>query len=174
MTQHPIPYIEFLAHFNGSRDYFECHEVLEEYWKDIDPGNRDSHWVGLIQIAVGMYHYRRDNLNGAGRMIRKGTENLKRHRSVMRDLGLDESRLFSILSETEESIAKEMPYRSVSLPIQDPDLLRSVQQWCTHNGYGWSLPSDLTDHELIHRHSRRDRSQVIQEREEALLRKKRN
>ncbi|MHC8522431.1 DUF309 domain-containing protein [Rossellomorea sp. H39__3] len=116
MTQHPTPYIEFLAHFNGSRDYFECHEVLEEYWKETDPGNRDSHWVGLIQIAVGMYHFRRQNLKGAKRMIRKGTENLKCHRPVMTRLGLDESRLFSILAETEERIREEMPYRSVSLP----------------------------------------------------------
>ncbi len=51
-------YIEYLAHFHGTRDYFECHEVLEEHWKAVDPKNRSSVWVLLIQIAVSMYHAR--------------------------------------------------------------------------------------------------------------------
>lgn len=30
---YPEAYIEYLAEFHGSRDYFECHELLEEHWK---------------------------------------------------------------------------------------------------------------------------------------------
>ena len=26
-------YIDYLVHFHGDRDYFECHELLEEHWK---------------------------------------------------------------------------------------------------------------------------------------------
>ncbi|PAD68333.1 hypothetical protein CHH83_14265, partial [Bacillus sp. 7586-K] len=26
-------YIDFLVHFHCDRDYFECHEILEEHWK---------------------------------------------------------------------------------------------------------------------------------------------
>ena len=26
----PLKYIDFLVHFHGDRDYFECHEILEE------------------------------------------------------------------------------------------------------------------------------------------------
>ncbi|MEH7501602.1 DUF309 domain-containing protein, partial [Neobacillus drentensis] len=28
---YPTEYIQFLAHFHGDRDYFECHELLEDY-----------------------------------------------------------------------------------------------------------------------------------------------
>ena len=58
----PQKYIEYLVHFHGDRDYFECHEILEEYWKKIDNGNKESIWVGLIQLAVANYHHRRKNL----------------------------------------------------------------------------------------------------------------
>ena len=30
---YPTEYIQFLIHFHGDYDYFECHEILEEYWK---------------------------------------------------------------------------------------------------------------------------------------------
>ncbi|MER2115318.1 MAG: DUF309 domain-containing protein, partial [Solibacillus isronensis] len=33
---HPL-FIDYCAYFNGNNDYFECHEVLEEYWKEIAP-----------------------------------------------------------------------------------------------------------------------------------------
>ena len=34
---YPEAYIEYLMYFHGNRDYFECHEVLEEYWKEVSP-----------------------------------------------------------------------------------------------------------------------------------------
>lgn len=30
---YPTEYIQFLIHFHGDYDYFECHEILEGYWK---------------------------------------------------------------------------------------------------------------------------------------------
>ena len=29
---HPL-FVNFIVYFNSNQDYFECHEVLEEYWK---------------------------------------------------------------------------------------------------------------------------------------------
>ena len=34
MTQYPEAYTDYLCYFHGARDYFECHEVMEEYWKE--------------------------------------------------------------------------------------------------------------------------------------------
>ena len=73
---YPKAYILYLVHFHGDRDYFECHEILEEHWKEMDPKDRMSHWVGLIQIAVAVYHERRENRQGAIRTLTKATNNL--------------------------------------------------------------------------------------------------
>ncbi len=67
---YPTEYIQFLIHFHGDYDYFECHEILEEYWKTKPRGNRDDYLVGLIQVAVSLYHQRRTNWNGATKMMK--------------------------------------------------------------------------------------------------------
>ena len=74
LLNYPEDYLSFLVHFHGTRDYFECHEILEEYWKETAPKERDSHWVGLIQIAVALYHERRGNKQGATRTLTKAIE----------------------------------------------------------------------------------------------------
>ena len=68
---HPL-FIDYITYFNGNHDYFECHEVLEEYWKDVAPGDKCHPLVGYVQIATGMYHWRRGNVNGAARIFKKG------------------------------------------------------------------------------------------------------
>lgn len=35
-TLYPTAYIKYLFHFHTDRDYFECHELLEEHWKQYD------------------------------------------------------------------------------------------------------------------------------------------
>ncbi|MCA1054698.1 DUF309 domain-containing protein [Rossellomorea aquimaris] len=170
---YPDPYVEYLVYFHGNRDYFECHEVLEEYWKEVDPGNRSSHWVGFIQIAVGLYHYRRDNVRGAKRMITKAITNLKEKQQHVMNLGLDHSSLISILESILDSIDRSLPYKSIDLPITDPLLIKKAVALSEAKGYEWCLPSDLSNMKLIHRHSMRDRSDVITERQNALKKKKR-
>ena len=27
-------FVKFIVYFNENQDFFECHEVLEEYWKE--------------------------------------------------------------------------------------------------------------------------------------------
>lgn len=78
---YPDAYIQFLVHFHGDRDYFECHEILEEYWKETIKGDKQSIWVGLIMLAVSNYHFRRNNNSGAQRTLQKAIsifENKKR------------------------------------------------------------------------------------------------
>ncbi|RKJ17377.1 DUF309 domain-containing protein, partial [Butyricicoccus sp. 1XD8-22] len=55
---HPL-FVQYFTYFNGNKDYFECHEVLEEYWKILAPGDKKHPLVGYIQLATGMYHWRR-------------------------------------------------------------------------------------------------------------------
>ncbi|CAH0345603.1 DUF309 domain-containing protein [Bacillus sp. CECT 9360] len=165
---YPEPYITYLLHFHGDRDYFECHEVLEEYWKEVAPGERESHWVGLIQIAVAFYHYRRINFKGALTTMKKAVSNLKKKRDEITDLGLDHNRLISILEKSIKAIDGHIPYQSVVLPIADPALIEQCETDCKDRGFIWCAVSNMDDQMLIHRHSLRDRTEVIMERKRQL------
>jgi uncharacterized protein len=169
---YPEAYIEFLMYFHGNRDYFECHEVLEEYWKEVDPKNRTSHWVGLIQIAVGFYHYRRGNLAGSGRTLQKAIKNIEMNQNELTQLGIHSKKLQDMLTDTSHQISQGQPYQSINLPLTDDSLVDQVQAVCEENGYIWCSPSDLSNTGLVHRHSLRDRSEVITERNNALRKKR--
>jgi uncharacterized protein len=158
---YPEAYLKFLTHFHGDRDYFECHEVLEEYWKEIDPGNRKSVWVGLIQVAVGFYHFRRENRNGAYRMISKGKKLLGDHSQCLVTLGIDPQKLQEVLEDTLIDINSEAMYESIDLP-----LIKELQQVCLSERN--SRTREEVPEILIHRHKLRDRSEVIKSRETAL------
>jgi len=55
--------------FNAG-EYFECHEVLELAWTP-EHGPRRLFLQSLIHVAVGFYHWRKDNPLGACRQLRK-------------------------------------------------------------------------------------------------------
>jgi uncharacterized protein len=169
---YPKAYVEFLMYFHGNRDYFECHEVLEEYWKEVDPKNRTSQWVGLIQVAVGFYHYRRGNLAGAGRTFQKAIKNIELNQKELTQLGIHSKKFQDMLMDTTHQISQEQPYQSIIIPLTDVSLVDQVQARCKENGYIWCSPSDLSNTSLVHRHSRRDRSEVITERKNALRKKR--
>ena len=169
---YPQPYLLYLIYFHGNRDYFECHEVLEEYWKEVDPKNRSSHWVGLIQIAVSLYHYRRKNVTGASKTLDKALKNINTNTSELEQLGLDGNKLKELLFDMKERLVSNQPYESINLPISDPTLINQAQSLCSQQGYTWCSPSDLSNKQLIHRHSLRDRTSVIIERKNALRKRK--
>lgn len=167
-------YLSFLVHFHGTRDYFECHEILEEYWKETAPKERDSHWVGLIQIAVALYHDRRGNKKGAARTLSKALANLHLKKAELLKLGLDPERLFKLLEDTHERMLSQKPYKSINLPISDQRLIEKCQSMCSQEGFIWGADSDMTNASIVDKHLMRDRSDVISERARQLsLRKTR-
>ena len=165
---YPKEYISFLVEFHGTRDYFECHEILEEYWKETAPGERDSHWVGLIQLAVALYHFRRGNTAGAAKTIRKACEIFQAKRPEIQALGLDDQKLLTAAGEIEDRIKNGLPYVSPNLPITDSSLKSACGMACEKAGLEWGLPSDPANTFLVNRHRMRDRSEVIKERKRQL------
>ncbi|MBB3867297.1 DUF309 domain-containing protein [Parageobacillus toebii NBRC 107807] len=160
---YPDAYIRYLIHFHTDRDYFECHEILEEHWK------KDGYkkvWVVLIQIAVALYHHRRGNSQGALRMMRKALSLLQKEQKAVRELGLDEQRLAKQLEHYIERIAQNKAYKSIELPVCDETLRKMCQAICDERGISWGKASDMSDVFLIHKHKLRDRSDVIAAREE--------
>ena len=73
--QYPELYREGIRLFN-ERDFFECHDVLEELWTGTHTEER-RFLQGLIQAAVGLYHFGNGNLGGARKMYRAAVDKLK-------------------------------------------------------------------------------------------------
>ncbi len=57
------------------REFFECHEVLEEAWTP-ERGPRRLFLQAVIHIAVGCYQIQRGNTAGAIGQLRKGLRKL--------------------------------------------------------------------------------------------------
>jgi uncharacterized protein len=168
----PMAFIQYLVHFHGDRDYFECHEVLEEYWKEVDPGNKESIWVGFIQLAVSSYHYRRGNFSGALRTHNKSAEILNEQHQNCTDLGINHPELMKLMDERKARIVSQKPYRSIYLPINNQDMLTQCMKECERQNLVWGKVSNPLDGNLVHKHSTRDRSEVILERKKAIEERK--
>ncbi|GAA3400801.1 DUF309 domain-containing protein [Paenibacillus hodogayensis] len=74
MFGYDMLYVEFLYYFNVERDYFECHEVMEELW--MEEGRNPLH-QGLLQVAVALYHHRNGNVGGAIKLFDQAIEKLQ-------------------------------------------------------------------------------------------------
>jgi predicted metal-dependent hydrolase len=170
---YPSAYLDYLIYFHVERDYFECHEVLEEYWKEHDPKNRTSHWVGLIQIAVGLYHHRRGNLNGASRMYDKAIKILAKNKASLSELGLDGTELVRrLVHQKDLATSTNGAFADIDLPLKKDDVLISCQKRCQKLGINWNPQKKIKNEDIIHKHILRDRSDVISERARQLALKK--
>ncbi|MBB6444754.1 DUF309 domain-containing protein [Bacillus benzoevorans] len=165
---YPQEYIEFLVHFHGNRDYFECHEILEEYWKRTDLDHKQSIWVGFIQLAVAQYHYRRGNLKGAFKTLQKSLQIFLLDQAAVSRLGIDHAALTQQLKELLQKIEQHQSYESICLPILSYDLRKKCMQRSRELNMVWGSRSDVSDSALVHRHKERDRTQVIEERNLAI------
>lgn len=165
------PYIDYLAEFHGSRDYFECHELLEDHWKQTG-GGRNSVWVCLIQAAVGLYHYRRGNVAGAGKLTGKALAGAASNMGKLEALGIDSRIFIALLTERMENIRAHVPYRAESLPIADQLLLELAEKRCRELGYTWGWTEDSENWDLVHRHHTRNRNGVVLERKRMLAAKR--
>jgi predicted metal-dependent hydrolase len=167
----PQAYIDYLVHFHGDRDYFECHEILEEYWKKVDDRNKHSIWVGLIQLAVANYHHRRGNFTGSSRTYQKSLSILSLYEDALRSLKIDAPLLLKIIQQRLLQTQENQAYTSMNIPLISQDLIAQCIKRCEEFHFIWASESDLTNVHLVHRHKKRDRSQVVNERLESLQQK---
>jgi len=78
-------YLAGILFFN-ERDFFEAHEVWEDLWSE-SHGNERRFYQGLIQAAVGLYHFSGGNLGGAVKLYRSSRDYMEPCGSPF--LGLD-------------------------------------------------------------------------------------
>jgi len=78
-------YLAGILLFNA-RDFFEAHDVWEELWSDCR-GPEQRFYQGLIQAAVGLFHYSGGNVRGAAKLYRTSRAYMEPYGSPY--LGLD-------------------------------------------------------------------------------------
>ncbi len=67
-------FLRGIALFNQA-DFFECHEVLEDAWRDAPEPER-KFLQALIQTAVAFHHHSRGNSVGARSLLERAHRNL--------------------------------------------------------------------------------------------------
>ncbi|CCQ92887.1 conserved hypothetical protein [[Clostridium] ultunense Esp] len=123
---YPKPYLNYLFHFFCTRDYFECHEIMEEYWKSV--GKKRDVWLALIQLAVSLYHHRRGNFSGSVKML-DSCYTLCRNISFS-ETGIDQQGFLVLLREKLEEMKRGEAYRPFHIPFSDPSLLKEIYLHC--------------------------------------------
>lgn len=78
----PDQYYLFFEKFND-REFYECHDLLEEIWME-DKTNKFLQ--GLLQMAVGIYHFECGNIKGARWMFANAQKYLSRYTPTHWDL----------------------------------------------------------------------------------------
>jgi predicted metal-dependent hydrolase len=154
---HPL-FLQFVLYFNEHQDYFECHEVLEEYWKSVSPNDKSHALTAWILLSTGMYHWRRGNLMGAERSLQNAQKRFAMHPESEYYTGIHMEDMLSHLKDSIEMIHVSKEFKPFTLTILSHEFKLLVQKQ--------QMPVALTGEELIHKHMRRDRSEILKAREE--------
>ena len=155
-------FVKFIVYFNENQDFFECHEVLEEYWKLFPDRTKEHPLVGYILLSTAMYHWRRGNTVGAGRTILKSISRLQRisvDHPCFSD-GINIENLVKNATIASQQIKKEQPFSTFSIEVTSTKIQSLIKEITPSMDL---LPSG-TD-EVIHKHMLRDRSDILNERE---------
>ncbi|WP_096434799.1 DUF309 domain-containing protein [Alteribacter populi] len=167
---YPKAYLEYLVYFQGERDLFECHEVMEEYWKQ----EKDPQWLALIQLSVSLYHHRQENFRGASRLLEKVIDMVENDRKRYEKLGIRVAPFVKQLYDRQKAINNLHPYTSFNIPLADATLEEECKKRCMEQGLSWCAMENAhnRDEYLIYKHRKRDRSEVVLARQESLLNKR--
>ena len=76
MSTHSATFEDAVRLFN-QRQFFECHEVLEDLWRPLPKGEEKRFLQGMLQVGVGFHHLEQGNYTGAKNLLNEGVEKLK-------------------------------------------------------------------------------------------------
>lgn len=71
----PGQLLQGIREFNN-REWFECHETVEDLWIGAEGEVRDF-YQGIIQLAVALHHWRNGNFGGAVSLLKGGAGYLR-------------------------------------------------------------------------------------------------
>lgn len=162
---YPFEYKLFLAHFHGTRDFFECHEILEEFWID---QNKETRWLALIQLAVAIYHERQENIRGSHKLYRKVQMHMLMEPELFNDLSIDKEILSLQIENRLKTLENNGRYEPFNLPVLDEELLMECRNITASWNAEWKYNDQNAPDTLRFKHRLRDRSQVIADRKSSL------
>lgn len=157
----------FYFQFHTEQHYFLCHDILEEAWKENPHFNKNDAIVSLILFSTGCYHYRRGNLIGAKRSFIKALSVINAV-NIKPDLGLDITTYKSLVQNMIDNVGQEQPFVPVHLPLNTAFEQQIIQQFPNYI----VTPYVIDDDYIVHHHIKRDRSEVIAARKQALQQRK--
>lgn len=122
---YPAQYLRFIELFN-QKEYYECHDLLEEIWME-DKSNKFLQ--GLLQMAVGLYHFSGGNIKGARWMFGNSKKYLAPYAPCHWDLDVDTVLAYlddclAALPEADAipyTDAKKMPFPILRLRLDPAD-----------------------------------------------------
>lgn len=156
-------FVKFIVYFNQNQDFFECHEVLEEYWNEIPNRTKEHPLTAYILLATGLYHWRRKNHSGALRTLKKASQKMGEMPAQYPSFteGIDFNTLFKNVQNAIQSIERKESFIPFAIGITSHKLKTLVKA-------AEPLMNLLPENSemLIHKHKLRDRSDIIQLRDE--------
>lgn len=78
---------EAIEQFN-TQEFYACHDTLEALWMEAIEPDR-TFYQGLLQIAVGLYHFSTGNQRGAMILLGEGMGRLQSYRPDYGGVALD-------------------------------------------------------------------------------------
>jgi predicted metal-dependent hydrolase len=127
-----------IEQFND-QDFYGCHDTLEALWMEAIEPDR-TFYQGLLQIAVGLYHFRNQNWRGAAILLGEGRGRLESYRPAYENIDLN-----ALLTSAQDWLAW-MQRHSDSSPapknpaINDPSILANLPQTIASDSLGLQLP----------------------------------
>lgn len=146
-------YLDYLYEFHMARDYFECHEVMESYWKEqASYPSKTTAEVALLQLSVGLYHWRRGNFSGALYELKRVVENLEHSLKDLVEVydlvGLD---FAEDMSDLVYLVDTRQDYYDYNLPLGE-HVLSAYCESFELSKHNWQAPSPMEDDAIIHHH----------------------
>jgi len=150
-------FVAFLKHFNETFDYFECHELLEDYWKEVSPRQKNHALTALILLATSMYHWRRGNYSGAIKTMKSSLKRMEETKNSPFFENFNYQKLTENMNSSLLLMESNKEFQQFSIVVTNPTLQSLVHK------LDMKMNDDL--HFLIHKHMLRDRSEILEERD---------
>lgn len=106
--------LQAFGEFNR-RDWFECHETLEDLWVGSE-GEIRCFYQGLLQIAVALHHWKNGNFGGAATLLAGGNDYLKQVRPVCQRIEV--ATLTREVDQLRQELSRLGPERMAELSLE--------------------------------------------------------
>ena len=115
-------FTQALELFNA-REFFACHDVLEELWGET-LGPERQFYQGLIHAAIALFHFGEGNLGGARKMYGSALNYLSPYRPAFMDVSVDR-----LLSDLHTAFAELLQHHEgyPSGVLLDEQLIPSIE-----------------------------------------------